>query len=480
MDQFFQTKSNTSVLCVDLDGTIIDGDLLFESAIALIAKNPLYIFLMVFWLAKGKAVLKKEIALRIDLNVKNLKYRKDIVDYVKEKRDYFLTVLCTASDEIYAKKVSDYLGLFDVVIASDGKTNLSGAKKAEKLNNIYGEYGFSYIGDSIEDIHVFEKSKYIIVANDEDKIVKNIKSKNKIIAIFPRSKASRNDWLKAIRVHQWVKNILVFLPLMAAHLFLNSIDILKAFDGAISLSLLASSAYILNDLMDIEADRQHPHKSSRPFAKGVLSIKSGVLACIGLATAGFVLAFPLGLKFIEAVSIYYSTTIAYSSYFKKIAILDVIILAGLYTLRIIAGTAAIAVPLSFWLLAFSMFIFLSLAMLKRYTELSSLIKSGKNIVDRRGYSVDDISIIQNMGCSSGYISVMVMALYINSPNSSVLYQHPHVLWLLCPLLLYWISRIWFLAKNGKVHHDPVVFAIKDPGSLIIIGLCALSALGAML
>lgn len=469
-----------SILCVDLDGTLINGDILFESALSLFSKNPFYIFLMIFWLLKGKAVLKQEIARRVDIDAARLPYRSEIIEYLKDKKNTFTLVLVTASDQKYADQVAKHLGFFDDAIGSNGRINLIGNKKAELLVNLYGEKQFIYMGDSVADIPVFSVSKHYIVVDNNKKIIENIKDGTRPIISFENKKPKLNDWLAAIRVHQWTKNILVFVPLIAAHLFFDIKSIFDCIDAFLSISLLASSAYVLNDMLDIEADRKHPKKSKRPFASGALNIKQGCYVFPALAIIGVLIGVPLGYHFVVSDLIYYATTISYSLYIKKISIIDVIVLACLYTLRIIAGTAAINVPLSFWLLAFSMFIFFSLAMLKRYTELLALEKAGKTSAERRGYNVSDIAIIRDMGCASGYISVMVLALYINSPASRILYAHPHALWLLCPVLLYWISRIWFMGHNGQVHHDPVVFAIKDRSSQIVAVLFLLIAIGATL
>ncbi|MEP6510818.1 MAG: UbiA family prenyltransferase, partial [Dokdonella sp.] len=280
-------------------------------------------------------------------------------------------------------------------------------------------------------------------------------------------------WLVALRVHQWPKNALVFVPLGAAHLAFAPKAVISALIAFLAFSLCASGAYVLNDLFDLEADRHHPRKRLRPFACGSLSILSGLVASALLTLAAFAVASALSPRFMGVLLVYAMITLAYSLRLKRAVILDVVTLAVLYTTRIIGGAVAIAVPTSLWLLAFSMFLFLSLAIVKRYAEVHRIAATSETKVAGRGYTVDDLPLIQSLGMATGYLSVLVLAFYINSTKSTELYRHHHVLWLLTPLLLYWISRVWLLARRGGMHDDPVVFALTDKVSLAVLGIFAL-------
>lgn len=271
----------------------------------------------------------------------------------------------------------------------------------------------------------------------------------------------------------------MLVPLLAAHRFLDPTAIVLAAGSFVAFGLCASGTYLLNDLLDLAPDRLHPRKRRRPFAAGILPIRHGLLVLPLLVMAGFAIALAIGPAFALALLAYCAMTLGYSFKLKRIVMVDVVMLAALYTVRIVAGAVAIDQPLSFWLLAFSMFIFLSLALLKRYTELDSARNSGKEKAAGRGYGTADLPLLQSLGAASGYISVMVLALYINSPESLRLYSRPQVLWLLCPLLLYWISRAWIIAHRGRMHDDPVVFAATDRGSQIIGLLFVFVALAAL-
>lgn len=459
-------------LCVDLDGTLIRSDLLIESALALLSRNPLLLFPMLGWLLRGKAHLKREIARRVELDATHLPYNADVLAWVREQQAVRPVVLCTASDDALAKLVADHVGGFDAVLASDGQRNLSGSQKAQALIELYGEGGFDYVGNAKVDLKVWKHARAAITVEAGSSLTKAAARVTKVDRQFTLPGASLRHWLKALRVHQWVKNALVFLPLLAAHRLFEVDSVLATLLAFTCFSLCASSVYITNDLLDLAADRQHHRKRNRPFAAGHLPLLAGPVAAVVLLVVSFGLAAFLHEIFVAVLAGYYLLTSAYSLRFKRIVMLDVVVLATLYTSRIVAGTAAIHSKPSFWLLAFSMFIFLSLAMVKRYIELLSAQKAGKINASGRGYDVGDIPLIQSLGAASGYLSVLVLALYIDSPDSRALYHHPHYLWLLCPLLLYWISRTWAIAHRGIMHDDPVVFAVTDKLSRVLLMVAA--------
>lgn len=463
-------------LCVDLDGTLIRSDLLVESALLLFARNPLTLFNMLFWLLCGKAYLKQQIALRVDLDAAHLPYHHEVLEWVREQQASRPTILCTASDWRLAEKVALHVGGFAKLLASDGKLNLSGHRKAQMLVEQYGERGFDYAGNTSVDLEVWRHARAAIVVESSTRLSTLAARETRVARTFLTTRPSLRLWVKALRMHQWVKNILVALPLLAAHRILDPHAAMAVTLAFIGFGCCASSVYLTNDLLDLASDRQHPRKRHRPFAAGHLPLLAGPFVAGMLLLAGFVLAWFITPSFLLVLLAYYVLTTAYSLRLKRVMMLDVIVLAMLYTTRILAGASAIHAPPSFWLLAFSMFLFLSLAMVKRYIELLSAQKAGKIKASGRGYGVDDIPLIQSLGSSSGYLAVLVLALYIDSTASEALYRHPHYLWMLCPLLLYWISRTWAIAHRGLMHDDPVVFAIKDNVSRIVLLMCGMVAL----
>lgn len=463
-------------LCVDLDGTLVRTDLLAESALALLRRNPLYLVAFAFWLLRGKAHLKREIARRVTLSVADLPWETRLLDWLRAQPDRRL-VLCTASDRSLAEAVAAEVGLFDEVVASDGVRNLAGARKAQALIERYGERGFDYAGNERRDLAVWRHARHAVVVNGPAGLAEAAAAACTVEQVFARAPRGLRAWARALRLHQWLKNLLVFLPLLTAHRVFEPGAGGRAALAFLAFGLCASGVYLLNDLLDLEADRRHPRKRLRPFAAGTLPALSGLLLMPLLTLAAFALAIWLAPLFAFALFAYWLLTLAYSFALKRVPMLDVIVLAALYTLRIVAGTLAIGSALSFWLLAFSMFLFLSLAMLKRYTELRGLLAAGG--AGTRGYSVDDLPLIQSLGGASGYLSVLVLALYINSTASEALYRHVPVLWLVCPLLLYWISRAWVVAHRDAMHDDPVVFAVTDRTSLILLVLTLLVGVAAL-
>lgn len=475
-----RSESDCVPLCVDLDGTLIRSDLLIESALALLSRSPFSLFSMFGWLLRGKAHLKREIANRVKLDATHLPYNTDVLTWIREQQSSRPVLLCTASNETLAKIVADHVGGFSEVLASDGQHNLSGNQKAQVLVERYGERGFDYVGNSKVDLKVWKHAHAAVTVEAGSSLTQAASRITKIDRHFTLPVASVRHWLKAFRIHQWVKNILTFLPLLAAHRLSDVNAVLASVLAFTCFSLCASSVYIINDLLDLASDRQHHRKRNRPFAAGDLPLLAGPLVATGLLVISFGLATLLHPAFIAVLAGYYLLTSAYSLHFKRVVMLDVVALAMLYTSRIIAGIAAIHAKPSFWLLAFSMFLFLSLAMVKRYIELLSTQKAGKINASGRGYDVGDIVLIQSLGAASGYLSVLVLALYIDSSDSRTLYHHPHYLWLLCPMLLYWISRTWAIAHRGIMHDDPVVFAATDRLSRVLLMIAAIVILLATL
>jgi 4-hydroxybenzoate polyprenyltransferase len=464
-------------LCIDLDGTLIRSDLLIESALNLLRRNPLYVFRFGVWLLRGKANLKRQIAKRATVDVSLLPYEERLLGWLRGEQGQRRRILCTASDQSLAEAVATHVGVFDTVLGSDGQRNMAGDRKGESLRAQYGEAGFDYAGNATPDLQVWKYARRAIVVNAAPALEREAQQRFTVDRVFTRPNERWRAWCQALRPHQWLKNLLVFLPMLAAHVvFVPGVAARSALAFA-SFCLCASGVYVLNDLTDLEADRLHPRKRLRPFAAGRLSLGAGLFAAPVLTLAAFAVALALPRGFVAALAVYYALTLAYSFALKQVAMLDTIVLAGLYTVRIISGALAVEVPMSFWLLAFSMFLFLSLALVKRYTELDAVLRDGKLVA--RGYTIDDLGLLQALGSASGYLSVLVLALYINSTASEALYHHPQVLWLLCPALLFWISRMWLVAHRGAMHDDPVIFALDDGVSRIVLALCAVIVIGAI-
>lgn len=467
-------------LCVDLDGTLVRSDLLVESALGLFKRNPLYLFAMLVWLLRGKAALKHEIATRYRPDFGSLPWDPRVIELLRAEHGRRELVLCTASDQRYADAISKELGLFDRSYGSSPAFNMEGHNKAARLVEMFGERGFDYAANSRSDLAVWGHARKAYLFNASTGVARDASKLTQIAAVAPAQTGGLRAWLRALRLHQWLKNLLVILPLLTAHRLLDPNATREAVIAFFAFGLCASGVYVLNDLFDLGADRRHPRKRTRAFAAGTLPLLHGVVIAPLLTLAAFALAITLlPLGFVVTLLVYNLATLAYSFGLKRVVMLDTVILAGLYTLRIIAGTLAIGSAISFWLLSFSMFVFLSLAMLKRYTELKIVAEAGGGGAGGRGYHSEDLSIVQSLGTASGYISVLVLALYINSSVSESLYRHADWLWLLCPPFLYWISRIWLIAHRGRMHDDPVVFAVTDRVSQCVLVVMAAITIAAI-
>lgn len=470
------SNSSPPPLVVDLDGTLVKTDLLAETANQFVLTQPLRCFKLLIWLMQGKSTLKSHLAHNTSVDVSALPYNEAVVTWLKqEKAQGRSIVLATASHRVLAEEVADHLSLFDEVLATDGSTNLKADAKRAALVAKYGEKGFDYVGNDWADLPVWQSAAQAHVVSRSGSLIDAVRRHDNLGQVFSDGKPSlAQALLKAMRPHQWMKNLLVFIPLLAAHRYGDAGSVLQALLAFAAFGLTASSVYLLNDLVDVADDRQHARKRQRPFAAGHLSLLHGWLAWPLLLVCAFTLAAAaLPLRFTLSLSAYFVLTVAYSLRLKQIPMVDVLTLAGLYTLRIIAGAAAIAVPLTFWLLSFSMFLFLSLAFIKRYSELKTARQNGQTKALRgRGYTSQDLELVANLGGSAGYTGVLVLALYIQDAHTANLYATPKAIWLACPLLLYWISRAWLIAHRGKMHDDPIVFALKDRVSWAVAALFA--------
>lgn len=458
MTQANQKITNECPLCVDLDGTLLLTDSLHESFLQLLRNNPLVAITTLSSLLRGKSYFKAAVASHICLEVHSLPYSEKLLEWLHEEhKEGRRLVLATAANQKIAKRVAEHLGIFDKVLASTTDHNLKGTNKSAVLVELYGKQGFDYIGDSRADLAIFLAARRGYLCGSPPLLKRRRGGTN--VKLFDNSQNSRlKSLLKALRPHQWSKNLLLFLPLIAAHAFSWTV-ISKTLLAFLVFSLLASAVYLLNDLLDLTADRQHPRKRRRPFAAGELPLSWGMLGSSLLALTGLLLSGLLGKSFTLIMLCYLSLTNLYSLWLKRKPILDVVVLAGLYDVRVLAGALAGGIIMSPWLLSFSLFLFVSLAFVKRVTELQDLRK--REELATRGYFISDLDQLSNFGATSGYITVMVLALYINSPAVDSLYAFPDILWLICPILLYWISRVWLITHRGAMDDDPVLFALKD-------------------
>ncbi len=451
-------------LCVDLDGALVKSDTLFDALCQFVHRQPMQLWRIPLWLAGGRARLKIEVAKRAPLDVTRLPYNGTLLRYLQvQRREGRAIYLTTGADAVLANRVAEHLGLFDGVLATEGTTNLTSSRKLARLKEQFGE--FDYIGNSRADIPLLANAREAMLANPTFGLRTTLRVRRIHIAqVFMDKRPRARTLFKAIRVHQWTKNILLLAPLALSH-HLTRGSIAAVVEAFFCFSFIASANYVVNDLLDIENDRRHPTKRLRPFAAGDLSVAGGVGLVFLLCLASAALLPLLPIAFALWLLLYIVTTSAYSFYLKRVALVDVLLLSGLYTMRLLAGSAATGTEISAWLAGLSIFLFVSLAMVKRFSELENLRQRGAAIPSGRGYKVADMEQIRSFGTASATAAVVVFALYISRPDVVALYKHSGRLWLIVPLLLYWLFRVWLVASRGELDDDPVVFAMRDPMSL---------------
>lgn len=474
LDQSSTESQALLPLYVDLDGTLIKSDLLIETAFALIKKEPMSIFRLPIWALQGKAKLKTKIAERVGINPGALPYQNELVSYLQEQVTQGRSVyLASASEGSLVRSIASHFGFFSGVLATDASANLKGAKKAAAIVTHSEGTPFVYAGNEKVDVAVWTKAAEGIVVNGGPAIEKAARKVTSVSKVFDDRNHSLLPYLKAIRLHQWLKNVLLFVPFIALHQF-DWQSLVAVGIAFLAFGLCASSTYILNDLLDLEADRQHPSKRLRPLASGQVSLIVGLVSMVVLMIGGLLVAAMLSWAFLLSLLSYIFLTLLYSLYIKRRVLADVLVLAALYTLRIIAGAVAINVAPSAWLLAFSTFLFFSLALVKRCCELGRMADLDRSTTSGRDYRVSDLPVLSAMGIASGYLSVLVLALYIDSPTATELYRRPMLLWLLCPLALYWVSRLWIKTARKEMHDDPLVYSARDCASWIVFFVAALT------
>lgn len=460
-------------LIVDLDGTLIRTDSLIESALTILGDAPFRIFTFIPALLKGKAAFKARLA---DIAVPDptvQPYNEAVLALINAARSRGVKVyLVTATDERIARAVQDHLGLFDGLFASGQGLNLSGRAKADLLVRQFGAKGFDYIGNEGADVPVWDQARRVYVVDPSPHLLRTVIQRYPGFIMLSKRINSPSTYARAVRVHQWIKNILLFLPALAGHFFTASTwgTLLLGF---VAFSFCASSVYLLNDLLDLRNDRRSKGKRHRPFASGVIPLSHGLLLTPLLLVVSLGLGLAVSVEFLLVLVGYYALTLAYSFVLKRLAMLDVVALCCLYGIRMIAGSVAASVPLSHWFAAFAMFLFFFLALIKRATELAVLKKSGLTGVSGRDYRADDLGVIESMAAGSGFVSVLVLALYVSSVEGSQLYAHPERLWAACLVMIYWVGHLLLTTHRGDMHDDPVVFAVTDVKSLasgLILGL----------
>jgi 4-hydroxybenzoate polyprenyltransferase/phosphoserine phosphatase len=464
-------------LCVDLDGTLVKSDTLVDSLLVLARSHPVQLIHLPAKLLQGKAAFKAFVTSQVALDVVHLPYNRKLLQFLQEQKQEGRPIyLATGADTRLAERVAAHLGIFTGVLGSDGAVNLTGTRKLDRLREQLGGGEFDYVGNDTPDLPLFACASEKMVANPSFGLRAGLKRRH----LSPSHSFIERDHtllalLRAVRLHQWAKNLLIFLPLLTSHR-LQPVRMAHAVLAFLAFGLAASATYIVNDLLDIETDRRHPKKRLRPFASGDLSAFAGAaIIAVFLALAlGSCLLLPH--KFSFWLMVYLITTLTYTLYFKRLPLVDVLALSGLYTLRLLVGGAATGIVISHWLAAFSIFLFLSLAFVKRFAELENLRASGNKPKNGRGYLLADMEQLRAFGTASAYAAVLVFALYINGRDVTRLYHHPSRLWFIVPMMILWLSRMWLLASRGELNEDPVLFAVTDRVSLLIGVAVAAAAL----
>ena len=474
------SEPDVGVLVIDLDGTLLMSDMLHESFWSALGNNWVNLFSSIKALIRGKAALKEHLALKANTNVSLLPYNNEVLNYAREySKSGGRVALVTASDQSWAKEISEHLRLFDEAHGSDGVINLNGENKRKFLVEHFGHGSFQYMGNSWADVPVWQASRKIITVGASRAVQEKCETLGKEVLHLQTARPKIYEYLSALRPHQWLKNMLIILPMLAAHQFDTTTTVLTLLALA-AFSLIASAVYVLNDLLDLNSDREHPRKRFRPFASGSIAIAHGAIIAPTLLTIGFALASAINLQFFLTLGIYLAVTVLYSLFFKRTIVLDICVLAGLYSVRLIAGSVAAGIELSVWLLAFSTLFFFSLAAVKRQAELVSMKSRLTTKAAGRGYHYDDLPIMSMVALAAGYISILVMGLYVRSPDVADQYKNPDALWAICGILLYCITRTVLITHRGNMHDDPLIFAVKDKTSQVSLGLILLCIAGSAL
>jgi 4-hydroxybenzoate polyprenyltransferase/phosphoserine phosphatase len=451
-------------LVVDLDGTLLRTDLLLESVLRLIRQRPWLALLMPLWLLRGRAYLKRRVSHVVQLDGSLLPLHEALLSWLREEKARGRRlVLATASDYDQACSVVEPLGLFDTVLGSDGQRNLKGRHKLQTIRAVCGEQ-FDYVGNSRSDLKIWRGCQYAVLVNAPRGVERSARRAGNVARVLPPPQTRFRDSFRAMRGYQWVKNLLLFVPAITSHTIFAWSIAGRTTLAFLSFGFCASAAYILNDLLDLEEDRRHDTKKQRPFASGQMSIGSGVLLALGCLSASALLAAFVPGAFIVALVSYLALTSLYSLFLKRLLVVDVLTLALLYTLRIVAGSLATGIVLSPWLFSFAFFLFLSLAFSKRAADLVQHRQDSRTVVPGRGYMTADLDAVCIAGMCSGFLSSLVLALYINSDSVQLLYRRPAFLWGLQPILLYYLTRLWVICRRGELTEDPIEYTAREPST----------------
>lgn len=465
-----------TLLAVDLDGTLLLTDTLFEGLAEHFRRRPLWAFWQMLQLPFALAKVKARVQSRASLDMASLPANEEVVDYCRRERAAGRQVwLVSASDQGIVEEAAARFGVFDRAVGSDGKTNNKGHAKAAFLEKAAPQ-GFEYIGDSRADMKVWRKAKAASVVEGGPVSAAGVERAGINVAQkFQRPKRGIGAWRKALRLHQWSKNVLIFVPAIMAMQITNPATFLTLLIALPLLGMMASGTYILNDLVDLAADRGHPSKKRRPFASGRLKLWQGFVAAPLLILGGLAGGFLLSPAFGVTMVSYLVTTLAYSFLLKRAALVDTLTLSFLYTLRLVMGAVLAGVALSHWLMVFSMFLFVSLSLAKRHTEVLRRTAAGERRIANRGYRAEDATITLGLGLATATATPLILVLYImDYAVPSGVFSTPEALWIAPIALTMWMMRVWLLANRGQLDDDPVVFAFKDPQSLAIGGLLALA------
>jgi 4-hydroxybenzoate polyprenyltransferase len=458
-------------LCVDLDGTLVRADTLLEQVLVLLLSAPWRVFKLLRWVFSGKAHFKSQVGCYAALDPSLLPYDERVLGFLRqEKNRGRMIVLVTAADRRIAEVIANHLGLFNRVLASDGFTNLKGSAKAEVLKSEFGS-NFTYMGNDYADLAVWAVADTAVVANAPRSLVERVRRINNVELVFPPASQQSSTLIKAVRPHQWSKNLLLFVPIITANAFFDTRAWLAAAIAFLAFCAMASSVYILNDLTDLAADRRHPRKRQRPLASGALSIPAALALVIAMVACSAALSWSSGL--FPLILIYAGISLLYTLKFKELLLVDVFTLAFLYSIRLFGGGHVTGYTISLWLLGFSTFLFLALAVMKRVSELISAHASGRHRLARRAYRAEDLVFLQVMGIASSFSATVLLALYVQSSEVTIRYQQPAILWAFVPLALFWQCRLWLSTTRGSMHDDPIVYAAQDWVSWLISAAVAL-------
>ena len=442
-------------LVVDADSALAGTDLFIEGAARLVARFPLAVFALPFRLLLSRTALKRKVAEAVPLPPSTLALNPIVRQEIDAARAAGRKVwLVSGAGERAVGPLADAVDAAGC-ITSDGNAKFTGEARAAALVERFGEKGFDYLGRAPRDVAVWRSARRAIGVGLSADLARQVRALDPDARLLPGAGGTPFDYVRALRPHHWIKNLMVFVPLLADHgtdagLYLRLLGVFAA------LSACASGTYLLNDVLDLPHDRRHGRKRHRPLAAGRTALLPSVGLGFGLVTAGLAAAFRLSVTAGYGVLLYLAATLAYSLWLKRKTFIDVIVLALLYAIRVLIGAAAVSVTPSPWLLAFSLFIFLAIAIAKRQTELAA----GEG-VDGRAYCAEDGPAMAALGAGSGFATVVVLTLYIQSPEVSARYAQHELLWLVCPLLVHWLGRLTLLAGRGAVHDDPVVFAMRD-------------------